>query len=413
MTASPAVPPSAAPPSNPSPPAHARGPSAFFSGKRRTPIYIGIAVVVVVLLLLLVLVLPSLFGSSSGSGTSPKGLTYDQARPIAKNAVSNYSGGGWAILLAFGYTVRESFTLPVNATAQGLSGSTCTFTPAANSSASITIPAVTANLTSGVASGWLFMFRNAVGNLSLVTVTGNPGTVLGAISGSACSTGFGLLATVPPNVMDSSRAAAAVANQSSAFRSAHPNATVIFGLVGGFSFLVGPEWDVMYTTCTPSTPSGTPGSQFNATVGGLNGTVLSYATSSVTCSSITPTGSSSTPLGSVLGVALFSEYSSGSTNLYNMTVEMAASGLTWLDTIPEITGVGGLVISSPWTLTATDSAGAVVATYSSSSTSWTGSPSYLISAGDGLTVSSPVQLGGDALILQGTGAYSGSIGTTL
>ena len=394
------------------------GPSALFARNKRIPIYLGIVVAAVVVILLLVLVLPSVLGPSSGSGSGSGGssgaMSFKQARPVAVSTVAGYQGGGWALLFAGGYAVNASYSLPINGTTSSLSGSYCTYVPAPGASGNVTLPAMTGNLSSGVASAWLFAFRNGAGDVALVDVVSGQGAVLGSLTGSSCASLFGLLAAVPGNVIDSTQVAAAVAVQSSAFRAANPDFTAIFGIIGGVSFLgqtVGSEWQVEYSTCAPTAPAGTIGTVFNATVDALNGTVIYYQTTSTGCSGGTSGGS--TPLGSVLALSLVGESSNSATYLYNLSVDSAANGVTWTDTVPEITTPGGTPISTPWYLTATDNAGNPIAYYNSSSSAWSGASGQPISAVDGVTISSPVSLSGDLAVFQGVGAYSGSLSVYL
>ena len=410
-----------APPASPAPSsipsAPSGGPSALFSRRGRLPLYVAAAIIVAIVILILVLVLPSVFGPSSGSGgPSSEGLTYDHARPIAQGAVAGFQGGGWTILFAAGYAVNESYSVPVNESISALSGSYCTFAPAPSLSGNLTIPGIVGNLTSGVASGWVFAFDNSAGNVALVGVLGSEGTVLGTLSGTYCGLFFGLLSPVPGDVIDSTAAAQAVAVPSSGFRAAHPNATALFAIIGGFRFgqTVGPEWTVEYTTCTPSTPNGAPGSTFNATVDALNGTVVSYTTiPNAVCSGTS--SPSITPLSSALSVVYVTGFSSGSTHLYNLTVTSASDGVTWQDATPEITGPGGIPIGSgtSWSVTVTDYSGTPIASYTSTSTAWSGAANQPIVPGDWLLVSSSASLAADFLVLQGNGAFSGSFATPL
>jgi hypothetical protein len=387
---------------------------------KRTSLYVIIAVVVVVVILLLVLVLSSLSSPKSNPGglSGSGGMTYDQARPIAVSSVASYQGGGWAPLFAAGYGVNTSYSEPVNASTSVLKSSSCTYTPAPGVSGNITIPGISGNRSGGVASAWIFAFRNGAGNVSLDSVVGGQGTVLGSLSGGECTSIFGLLQPVPGNVIDSSQAAAAVSSQASAFLAAHPSANSLDAIIGGITFLgksIGPEWEVEYTTCSPMAASGVMGSTFNATVDALNGSVLyAQTTASVVCSGGS-TGSGSTPLGTALAVIPTTSYSNGVLNVYNLTVVSAGNGVTWSDTIPQITDSSGTPIGAgtSWSLVVSNSVGTPIAYYNSSTPVWSGSPDTPIVAGDDIAISASAPLSGDLLEVEGTGTFSGSITSTL
>ena len=184
-------------------------------------------------------------------------------------------------------------------------------------------------------------------------------------------------------------------------------------MIGGITFpgqSVGPEWTVEYSTCTPSTPNGTLGSTFNATVNALTGTVISsHTTATVVCSG--SSSSSGTPLGSALSLVAVSGFSSGATNLYNLTVTSAGNGVIWQDTTPEITGPSGTPIGPGivWNLTVADLSGTPIAIFTSTGATWSASPNLLISAGQGASVRSNYPLTTDYLVLQGSGAFTGSV----
>lgn len=269
----------------------------------------------VIVILVLVLVLPPLFTSSSGTGgTSSKALSYDQARPIAKGAVANYQGGNWEILFASGYASNESFSVAINASLSAILGAYCTYTPTPGHAGNVTIPGLTDNRTSGIAPGWAFAFYNGTA-VALVTVLGGHGTVVGTFSGGYCRLIGLVTSAVPPNVIDSTAAAQSVAAPSSAFRAAHPDASALFAIFGGATLptqSVGLEWMVVYSTCTPTTPAGTNGYTFNATVNALNGTLLTTPTTSPTVCSGTVASPAAAPLGPAFPIESVAASSGGS-----------------------------------------------------------------------------------------------------
>jgi len=243
------------------------------------------AVVVVVLLVVglgLVGVLPIFSSSSPGSV-----LTYSQARPIADSTAQGTSGGSWDLLIGAGLVSATAVTESLTGTG---SSSGCVVTTLAGAPSNVSLPAGPANITGGSSPSWLFLYRNAAGELLIVTVLNGKGTALATIaSGQSCSTVFGLLSVVPSNVIDSSAAANDVSGDAASFLAANPTVSRAYALLGGVSFLghgYGAEWRVNYTTCPADATTGTTGAAFNATVNATTGAVIFDQTlSSVACRS--------------------------------------------------------------------------------------------------------------------------------
>jgi hypothetical protein len=295
----------------------------------------------------------------------------------------------------------------------------CSFAPAPGVSGNITISAIPGNRSSGSDSAWVFAFRNGAGDLALASVVGGRGLVLGSLSGSTCASAFGLLSALPSSVIDSSQAASAVAPFASAFLAAHPNATALDTIIGGFSFLglaIGPEWSIEYSTCAPTTATGTMGAVFNATVDAVNGTVISsHTTTSVVCSSGTKSSPPTTPLASVFDVEPRSIYSNGMVYLYNLSVVIAGSGVTWFNATPEILDSGGNPIGTgtSWSLAVTNGMGSAIAWYNSTTLSWTGAADQPISTSEAISITASANLDGDILEFHGVGAFSGTLASSV
>ena len=168
----------------------------------RVPLYIGTAAVVVVVLILLVLVLPA--GPNSGGGGAQP---YSQARPAADGAASSYQGGGWALMLAVGIDSATSETSPLNLSAVG--GSNCSFQPAPGLSGNIALSAHLGNRSAGLAPAWELGYRNGAGAIAIAVVPNGHAAVLGTLSGSLCTTIFGLPSAIRMGVIDSPAAAQA------------------------------------------------------------------------------------------------------------------------------------------------------------------------------------------------------------
>jgi len=227
------------------------------------------AIVVVVVLVLLAL-LGAFTPPSSSHGPNE---TYSQARPAADSAAQGTSGGSWSLVIAAGISPSAPVTENVSSSSKD-----CNLTILPGGGSSVTIPAGPAGATGGTAPGWVFLYRDAAGELLFVSVINGTATSWATIApGQECSTIFGLLSIIPSSAIDSSAAAAAVQGDASSFLAAHPSVSASYGLVGGVSFLgfhTGAEWEVNYTTCPLNAPSGTAGASFNATVNATTGAVV-------------------------------------------------------------------------------------------------------------------------------------------
>lgn len=267
----------------------------------------AIVAIVVVVILVAVFLLPSLVGPSSSS-SSAGAITYSAALPIANGAVSGFAGGGWVPLFAAGLVTATSETFPVNTTALGNLSSECTYVPQTNL-ASLTLPAFSGNRSAGLSPAWEFGYRNASDTLAIVSVINGKGTVLATLSGTYCSFFAGLIAQIPGNVIDSSQAAADAQPYAASFLAAHPNASALFGLIGGVSLVAhaAPEWTVAYSTCTLGPSASGTGAELNVTLNATSGKVLKNSTTSdAKCSSgaidASPSDGGPAPLVSAAGV---------------------------------------------------------------------------------------------------------------
>ncbi len=370
-------------------------------------LYIGAAVaVVVVALIVLVAFAPTSPSSSSNKGTGPTSsdLTYSQAEPIAASSASGFDGGGWAVLFAAGLDSNASETYPINDTS--LISSNCTVTPI-GSSGSVTLPSTNVSRSAGEAPAWEFAFRNASDGIAIVTVLNGQGSVFGTISGQ-CADYFAFLSVIPSDVIDSSAAAAAVSVDASSFLSTYPTASALFGVVGGISFgigHIGPEWSVEYSSC-PLSPTATGmGEVFNATVNGTSGAVIFNQTTSESCSSSGTTSlSDSVQFGAVTTYTNFTN----TTWVFNATT--VANDIAWDDFTVGIESTGGVPVTSGWTATATNESGGVIATYNSTTNTWSspGGATPLVLY-DHLVISGSAALGGAAsLVLTGVGTFGGT-----
>ncbi len=389
--------PSALPPVGALPPVRRRS---------RTPIYVGVAVGAVVVILLVLVLLPALQpgGPAGGSGSA---LTFSGARPAADQAVSGYQGGGWTLVAASGLSSRSGVSLPVNgssAIVTGGSGS-CNVTLAPGAPSNLDIPASTANGSSGQAPAWEYIYRNAAGASLLVTEINGTATVVGTFNGASCTSLFGLFQPIPSGIIATPAGARATASAAAPFLASYPNATEVYAVIGGVNFggvaNLGATWIVLYTTCQ-LTPSAVGfGSEFMGEVNGTTGALLSAnTTTNVAC------GSSSNPaplqLSSALGLSSVQVTTLPSAYNYTFTVTGVTSGITWNDLVAIVQSTS--TPTAAWNLSAVDSTGATIATFNTTTYSWSAGGIQPIAVGDTLVVQSSSDLTGGYLVLEGTGA---------
>jgi hypothetical protein len=233
-----------------------------------------------VVLVIAFVAVPAFVPSSTGAI-----LSYSGARPVADRVVGGFEGGGWNLLFAAGLVSATSLTVPVNGTT--ISTLNCTFTPNGPVE-NLSLPGYDGNRSSGLAPAWEFGYGSLSEGIALVSVIDGKGVVVGTLTGGRCLAS-GFLPQIPGNVIDSSQAAAAVQPYARAFLSADPNASAVFGLGPGAAFGgsgLNPDWFVLYSTCSTNPSANTTGSEFNATVNALTGTLLvTHTASGVACGS--------------------------------------------------------------------------------------------------------------------------------
>ncbi|HYA58366.1 MAG TPA: hypothetical protein VEH57_07930 [Thermoplasmata archaeon] len=278
-TSAPSAAPVALGAASPQPP-QGSAPSAASPPPSRKGLWIAVGAIAVALLLVFVLAIVGAIPifSSSGSTKAAAPLTYDQALPIADATAAGAPGGTWALLVASGIDSAVSVSETVNIT----STKNCNYTALPGAITSISVPGAS-DRNVGAATLWAFIYRSATGALLFVLIMDGKGTAEYTVAGGqSCTSLFGLFTTVPATVVDSSAAASAVQPYAATFLSANPNASALYGLVGGLEFLghgIGAEWEVNYTTCPPiSTSTSGTGVAFNATVNATTGAVIYSAT---------------------------------------------------------------------------------------------------------------------------------------
>jgi hypothetical protein len=303
-------------------------------------LYVGVGVAAAIAIFLVALIAgPAILGSGS-TVTGAAVLTYSGAHPVANSAVGGFSGGGWTLLFAAGLVSPTTEVAPLNASSL-LSGvsSYCTVT-LVSPLAGLTLPGYTGNRSLGASPAWEFGYRNSTGGIAIVSVIDGHGTVLATLSGLECGIGSQLFTPVPGDVIDSSVAAVDVAPAAHAFLAAYPNASAVYGLIGGVhegTLNLGTEWSIEYSTCALNATATGTGSEFNATLDGVTGKILATATTNdVSCGGSTVSTAYQLNTSPVLG----SEQVSAALPHENISwpVEFEENGIAWENLV--ISGVG-------------------------------------------------------------------------
>lgn len=402
---------SVAPYSYSAPPADgppARRPRALWAG--------ALAAVVVVVLLVVVLVGSGIWPLGSRSGSSEPG-TYSRSVGPAQSTADAAPGGPWTLYIAVGVAspaaVSESIA-NASAVTSSFGTSPCAYTPSAGTTSTLATPSV-GNVSSGVASAWVFFFSNVTGGVLLVSVIAGTAAVDGTLSGSGCSlTSAGLSPLDAPDLIDSTAASAdAGAAGGWDFLAAHPDANATLVLVGGLTqggASYGPLWLVGYDACPQSEPGPATAPIFLALISATDGSVIESQTTTATCPSASgPSGPHTTPLSSALGFGSPGEAVRGSEYWYNFSVQLADGTVTWANTSLSVDS-NGLPLSLPSaTATVLSLTGTGLASFDLGTGQWSGASPQSISSQETLSLECSTSLSGDTLVLQGLGAYSGSL----
>lgn len=193
------------------------------------------------------------------------GETFAPAATAANKAVDSVSGGPWELVAAIGYAPVSATQTSGNATL----GSGCAIAPAGGTIvSSVYVPAFSGSFSAGAATWWgLFYLNPSTRHVLVVEVTGGTATPLLIASGTCVST-LQKISPVPPNLIDSSAAAATLWNSGgSLFASAHSQLSLNLEMViaGGGTFdgysLPGATWLIDYSPCLPLGLGGPTGSQ--------------------------------------------------------------------------------------------------------------------------------------------------------
>jgi len=279
---------SGAPPSTFSTPAPARPP------RSRTWIIPTVVVVVVVVVLLAALFATGTLRLGTSSSGNPALETFSQAESVASGGASGQSGGTWFPVFGAALATPTALLEPESNITSVLDSINCTVSWPNGEPTSVEIPATPTGAAVGAAAYWAFGFKNVSNALLVVTVSSGTASALVLVTGSLCEDLIEYIAPFPSGVVDSP-AIVTAADQAggSAFLTAYPNATKVWGAVAGAQFgaiTTSPVWLVEYTTCSIPPYLGETGQVFNATLGGTSGAVINSTSGPAACTISVPSG---------------------------------------------------------------------------------------------------------------------------
>jgi len=197
------------------------------------------------------------------SNVSSPGLLYSQVTCTAGTTQASRPGGPWTTEAALGIGVNQSVSGGAGAFLTGC-------TDVWENTLTVTLPATPSNAPAGELSIWLVLSVNGAGDTLLTYVTESSGSVSafnGAVLEGSCLSTFTEFGAIPSSVVDSS--IVTVAADDSGGSSFLASNSVLTTLVG----VIGPYWEVEYTTCSLFNPSGS-GSFFAALFYATNGTAV-------------------------------------------------------------------------------------------------------------------------------------------
>jgi hypothetical protein len=288
-------------PAGPDAPAPASAPS------RRPWVLPVLAVVVVAILVVAGLFATGIVRFGGASSASATYETFSQAESTAQSGAGAVSGAPWFAVLGAAISTPVAVLEPATNLSSILAITNCTFVWPNGKPSNVAIPATGPSAQTGAAAYWTFALKNASNVLLLESVSDGTASALLTASGGECTQLIGLLGSFPAGVVDSP-AVISAANQvgGSAFLSAYPNATQVWGAIAGISYLgisSSPDWYVEYTSCGLSASVDENGSFFNATVGGTSGVVIGHSNGTAGCAPMIPGGLGSPVLTSAMPVA--------------------------------------------------------------------------------------------------------------
>ncbi len=401
-----------APPGTPPSPSPRVAPTGRARTAHGLPFFTAVGSALVMLLLVLAIVLAPFLGPPGGAPGSGDLLSFTEARGIADRLLGGIGSVPWNLLDAGGVlsstvlTLPSSFAVLENATLGGLS---CSTVPGPTN---LSVPGSNASRSDGIAPIWLFTYGEASA-FAEVAVVGGVAHLLLDYSGPCGSLLAGSERTVPPQAIDSTRAARDAAPFVTPYLRLHPYANEVISLFGGFNSsanLSSPAtWSILLTTCPLSSSGPASGSVAYASLNATSGAPLGNSTLDQTSCPGAPLLASALSFGSPVTVP------SGNLTTVSFAVTSAADGVRWANLSAQLQNSVGATVSSGWNLTAVTADGRTISTYNVATGLWSSGGTQPIEVGDSLVlvtliglVSGPVGLQG-FLILNGVGGFGGSI----
>lgn len=374
-----------------------------------------VAVVVVVVVIVLAVLLTGVLTPSKGSGSA---ATFSSTRGSAQGTANGASGGPWTLVASAGLAARSSFSENTSGAAQlaGASGQgQCNITPASGLSSSITLPSV-ANVSSGDAGGWLYIFTSASGGTLLVSVIGGASQVVATASG--CASTFGSFAPIPASgLIDSTTAAGDAASAGGyAFLQANPQANATYVLIGGVTvlgFSSGPVWTVIYSDCDYSGAGAASAPAFEVLLSADTGSVTLARATTSSC----PSSTGATGLAGAISLGAPTEAMAGPNYWLNFSIQASSGGLAWSDLQLSIQSSSLSTVHLPASSSARVESitGSTLALFSWATSSWVSGGSTGVTSSQVLSIETTQSLSGagDSLLLTGVGSFSGTESTSI
>lgn len=222
----------------------------------------AVAVVVIVLLAVFAgaLRLPAPTAGTSVQEGIP--LPYSEVSGPAESEQATLPGAPWTPDGVLGFGLATSY--------RGAGGLISGCTALWQNGSTIEVPATPSDATAGTVAFWAMASSNASGDVLLTYVTDLAGALLASNSvvvTGGCTASFTELGAIPTPVVDSTVVASATnTGGGSGFLASYPQATELFALLG-------PYWEVQYTTCSPFASGGT-GANYVALFWATNGTLF-------------------------------------------------------------------------------------------------------------------------------------------
>jgi hypothetical protein len=380
---------------------------------------VALGAIAVVVILLAVLILPS-------SNTPPQlkpsiQVTYAGARQLGDPADAGYQGGNRSLVYAVGVGFPTAFSVSPGDSILATGGLPpvtigCVWSPSVPGN--LTVPALSANPSSGAVPFWELVYKNLTGGI-VVAVEDGAASVVDTLTGSECGSSLTRLASIPDGAIDSSAAMASFASYDAPFLSHFTNLAAEFELLpqGALPTPGTSLWSMVLLDCSGY------GSIFEGYVNVSTGAPVSADTNvGQECNGSPPNNpiQNSLGLGSVYQSANTTNYESFRINVTSATDDVAWSDLSFalvdfdpLDLPPPAGAEFSIPETTGWSLDAMNATNVTMATFSPTNWSWSSGDAALLEPGDALqiqlnsTLESIPPFGQFTLFVGGQGAFSG------